>query len=212
MSNFELDDDYWHLCDELTVSQAAHLVIGVSPNLLETAGQEGLDMAPSDVVRYKSRLNASLTAIKRAILRGRIEGRVVAESDIDFDGKLVAAVEGTVDADASVVDVESLRGWLRTRGFKTGFFFSQDTDEPDYLDPLHPRYATKLAASVKAWLAVDDPKGKHPKQALIKWLREHSAEFDLSDDDGKPNEQGIEECAKVANWQPGGGAPKTPST
>jgi len=25
------------------------------------------------------------------------------------------------------------------------------------------------------------------------------------------NEQGIDECAKVANWQPGGGAPRTPA-
>jgi hypothetical protein len=51
--------------------------------------------------------------------------------------------------------------------------------------------------------------GKHPKGALSKWLREHAAELGLSDDDGKPNETGIEEVAKVANWQPGGGAPKT---
>lgn len=59
--------------------------------------------------------------------------------------------------------------------------------------------------------AVDDLKGKSPKQALSKWLREHAAEFGLSDEEGKPNETGIEEAAKVANWQPGGGAPKTPS-
>jgi hypothetical protein len=45
----------------------------------------------------------------------------------------------------------------------------------------------------------------------MKWLRENASEFGLSDDDGKPNETGIEETAKVANWQPGGGAPKTPS-
>jgi hypothetical protein len=44
----------------------------------------------------------------------------------------------------------------------------------------------------------------------MKWLREHAAEFGLTDDDGKPNETGIEEAAKVANWQPTGGAPKTP--
>ncbi|QBQ56110.1 hypothetical protein [Nitrosococcus wardiae] len=55
-----------------------------------------------------------------------------------------------------------------------------------------------------------DPNGKHPKQALAKWLREHAAEFCLTDDKGKLNEAGIQEAAKVANWQPGGGAPKTP--
>ena len=46
----------------------------------------------------------------------------------------------------------------------------------------------------------------------MKWLRENGADFGLSDEEGKPNELGIEECAKVANWQPGGGAPKTPGS
>jgi hypothetical protein len=52
--------------------------------------------------------------------------------------------------------------------------------------------------------------GKSPKQFLLKWLREHAVEFDLTSDDGIPNETGIDEAAKVANWQPGGGVPKTP--
>lgn len=87
----------------------------------------------------------------------------------------------------------------------------EHTTSADYLDPNHPRYAPKLAAAVRAWQAVTDAGGKHPKQALAKWLRENAAEFGMTDDGGKPNETGIEEAAKVANWQPGGGAPKTPS-
>ena len=89
-------------------------------------------------------------------------------------------------------------------------FFSEGVDAPDYLDKTNPRYPPKLAAAVRAWQAVTDPGGKHPKQALAKWLREHVVEFDLTDDEGRPNETGIDETAKVANWQPGGGAPKTP--
>jgi len=99
---------------------------------------------------------------------------------------------------------------LASRGFRTGFFFPNATDSPNFLDRGNPRYAPKLAAAVLAWQAVTDPCGKHPKQALMRWLREHAAEFGLTDDEGKPNETGIEEVAKVANWQPGGGAPKTP--
>jgi hypothetical protein len=34
-------------------------------------------------------------------------------------------------------------------------------------------------------------RGKTPKQALMKWLREHAREFGLTDDDGKPNETGM---------------------
>ena len=68
-------------------------------------------------------------------------------------------------------------------------------------------------AAVLAWRATENESaigGKSPKQALMKWLREHAADFGLTDEDGKPNETGIEEAAKVANWQPMGGAPKTP--
>lgn len=110
----------------------------------------------------------------------------------------------------TLVDVGSLREWLLSRGLRSGFFFPTATDAPDYLDPNHPRYPRKLAAAVRAWQSVTDAGGKHPKQALMKWLREHAAEFGLTDDEGKVNELGIEEAAKVANWQPGGGAPKTP--
>ena len=109
--------------------------------------------------------------------------------------------------------MEALRAWLRRRGLRSGFFFPEGSDAPDYLDKSHPRYAPKLAAAVQAWQATGSDaaiSGRSPKKALEKWLREHAAELGMSDEDGKFNETGIEEVAKVANWQPGGGAPKTP--
>ena len=133
--------------------------------------------------------------------------------EYDINGNQCGILENTIDPTSSRVEVESLRSWLVGRGFHTGFFFPTATGAPDYLDPDHPRYAPKLAAAVKAWLASCDEsatRGKSVKQSLVKWLRENAAEFGLSDDDGKPNDTGIEETAKVANWQPGGGAPKTP--
>ena len=57
-----------------------------------------------------------------------------------------------------------------------------------------------------------DTKGKTPKQALLKWLREHAAEYDLTDDEGNPQEKVIEELGKVANWKPEGGASSTPTS
>jgi hypothetical protein len=53
-------------------------------------------------------------------------------------------------------------------------------------------------------------KGKTVKQALDVWLRLHANEFGLTKEDGNPNEQGIQEVAKIANWDTKGGAPKTP--
>ena len=121
-------------------------------------------------------------------------------------------IEGTLDPSASTVMVESLRIWLQGRGFRSGFFFPDARDLPDYLDVGHAHYAPKLAAAVSAWLALADRPGnvgKSPKQLLLKWLREHASDYGLTDDEGNPNQQGIDDTAKVANWQPSGGAPKT---
>ncbi|MGA9855889.1 MAG: hypothetical protein WBR29_11505, partial [Gammaproteobacteria bacterium] len=123
------------------------------------------------------------------------------------------AIEDSINLGESWVAVESLRTWLSNRGIRSGFFFPIAIRTPDYLDQNNPRYAPKLAAAVRAWLETgenDSSKGKSAKQTLVRWLREHAAEYKLSDDEGKPNETGIEECAKVANWQEKGGAPKTP--
>ncbi|WP_273723727.1 hypothetical protein [Bartonella sp. AU18XJBT] len=53
--------------------------------------------------------------------------------------------------------------------------------------------------------------GKTVKGTLIKWLREHAVQYKLVDDDNLPRKKLIEELAAVANWEPTGGAPKTPA-
>jgi len=196
--------DLWRLCDELSVVQAALLIVGRDPG--------GVDMRVEGWASEKQPVGylAARTAIANALLAGTLEGSVVPELDTDFNGNHVGHIEGSLDAHQSKVDIKSLRRWLGARGLRTGFFFPEPTANTEYLDPNNPRYAQKLAAAVHAWEAVTVAGGKHPKQALIKWLREHAAEYGLSDEDGKPNETGIEEVAKVANWQPGGGAPRTP--
>lgn len=196
----ERDLDYWRLCEELTVYEAALLVAGRSPSKM------------GDVERKASRpsgYDAAKTAIRNALRAGKIKGTIEPEVEFDADGRREEIRDSV--ALSSRVEVAALKDWLVSRGFSTGFFFPARTEAPDYLDLANPRYAPKLAAAVRAWQAVTDPAGKHPKQALTKWLRENAAEFGLADDEGNPNETGIEEVAKVANWQPGGGAPRTPA-
>ncbi len=200
--------DYWRLCDQLDIVQATLLVCGHDPST-DQGYVEGwaFDRRPTGYEGAKA-------AISNALRKELIEGQFIPLFEHDIDGNQLAQIENSIDLTASRVEVESLRSWLAGRGFHTGFFFPKATGAPDYLDPDHPRYAPKLAAAVKAWLASSDEstiRGKSAKQALVKWLRENASEFGLSDDDGKPNETGIEETAKVANWQPSGGAPKTPS-
>ncbi len=196
--------DYWRLCDELSIIQAALLLVDCDPSSGDAYAENW------DMHKRPMGYEAAKTAITNAFRRGAIKGRLIPNYEYDINGNQCGEIEDSINLAESRVDVESLRGWLETRGIRTGFFFPTATDAPDYLDPKNPRYAPKLAAAVRAWQAVTDLAGKTPKQALAKWLREHAAEFGMTDDEGKPNETGIEEAAKVANWQPGGGAPKTP--
>lgn len=110
------------------------------------------------------------------------------------------------DWNLTTVEVKALREWLSARGITNGFFFPkarQATGLPDYLDKNHPRYAPGLAAAITAWLQYEPVPGKSAKMAIEQWLREHAAEYSLS-------ELAIKEYAKVANWDRAGGAPKTP--
>jgi hypothetical protein len=197
--------DHWRLCDELSVIQAALLMAGRDPSS-EADEVERMAKRPPGY-------EAAKTAISNALRRGAITGRLIPLYEHDTNENAWSAVEDSIDVSSSRVEVDSLRKWLASRGLKTGFFFPEERDFGDYLDPGHPRYAPKLAAAVQAWRAIEGESaisGKSPKQALMKWLREHAADFGLADEDGKPNETGIEEVAKVANWQLTGGAPKTP--
>jgi hypothetical protein len=186
-----------------------------------------VDCDPASIATYVERwepekrppgYEAAKTAISNAMRSGQIIGKIVPLSQSiwsPFDETHhEEAIEDSINVSESRLEVASLKSWLADRGFTAGFFFPRGAAAPDYLDSSHPRYAPKLAAAIQAWRATENESmsGRSPKQALVKWLREHASEFGLSDEDGKPNETGIEEAAKVANWQPGGGAPKTPAT
>lgn len=198
--------DYWRLCDELSVMQAALLIVSEDPSKNDYVENWDMDKRPTGY-------EAAKTAISNALRRGGIEGKLIPFYETDINGNFCGDIQDSINVKESRVDVESLRAWLRSRGIQSGFFFPTASDAPDYLNSNHPRYAPKLAAAVQAWLAVGDDAGKNGKSvksSLEKWLREHAANYKLSDDEGKPNETGINECAKVANWQDKGGAPKTP--
>jgi hypothetical protein len=203
--------DYWRLCDEFTVIQAALLLAGEDPaSTQHYIGDWEPDKRP---VGYE----AAKAAISNAVLSKKLAASIQLEQSYQTWDNIAQCMfhheGGEPDWGKTTVCLNDLRHWLGSRGLKTGFFFPDGEDKPDYLDPKHTRYAPKLAAAVNAWLALEDNtsvKGKSPKQALSRWLREHAAEYKLSDEEGKPNETGIEECAKVANWKDKGGAPKTP--
>jgi len=237
---FKQINHLWSLVDPLTVKQAAALIAGFDPNAVDVCGDYFKDvetgLTDSDGITW---VQTALAALANAIDAGKLKATVRHSAreygyadqiaDIECNEALFETGYGRTaeddealapdhscfykpfpDWNLTLVNRSDLTAWMESKGIRTGFFFPTATEAPDYLDPKNPRYATKLAAAVRAWQSVTDAGSKHPKQALMKWLRENAAQFGMTDAEGKPNETGIEEIAKVANWQPGGGAPKTP--
>lgn len=226
----------WHLVDILTVEQAAALIAGYDPSRVAICDMDNSDgelfqrgvvekQFPNLAAARAALINSvNGNGLKATIRRdARLQGwdefpnfgesmRALDEVEVTPDSNFNSGVIYCESPDwgQTTIKLVDLITWLLSRGVKTGFFFRDATEAPDYLDPKHPRYSLKLAAAVNAWQAVTDPAGKPPKQALLKWLRENAAKYSLTDDDGKTNETGIEEIAKVTNWLPGGGAPRTP--
>jgi len=196
-----LDDiDFWKLCDELTVVQAALLVVGEDPSPLE------IDIDRKTTSNQPRGYNAAKNAILSAIKNKLLKGELGCESD-DFSQEYVSP-------GISTVKVEDLKRWLRSKGFEKHFFFFPEGLDGEFLDEDHPRYSPKLAAAVKAWEALEDDellKSTTPKKAVQKWLRINAVEFNLCDSDGLLVESAIEEISKVVNWNQKGGAPSTPA-
>jgi hypothetical protein len=193
--------DHWRLCDELSVIQAALLIVGADPSGCESSSN-----------RPEVGYDAAKTALMNAIIGKRLRANVAYDSVEGEDGEWQ---RGGPDWHRTTIVVEDLRAWLKSRGIRTGFFFPEPQVDPDYLSNSHEDCSPKLAAAIQAWKVVSaDParrRGKTVKQALIIWLRQHANEYGLTKEDGNPNEKGIEEVAKVANWETTGGAPKAPT-
>lgn len=193
----------WKLHPYLPLADAAALLAGYDPS------QVGRCQNDTYFREWFPDYWPAVYAMTGAVLAGELD----ADRDKIAEFQSKNHNEKKIDVDPRLVRLKVIviREWLASKGHRAGFFFPDaKPSSSEYLDPLHPRYAPKLAAAVRAWEAVKEPVGKSPKQALIKWLRENGAAFGLTDEDGKPNETGIEECAKVANWVPSGGVAKTP--
>jgi hypothetical protein len=190
----------WKLADELNVYQIVLLIAGYDPSEFEADDYSGW---PNEV---KMEVSPYLNAIKNAARSKRFEFNASMYEGYNSDD---------INWDNSLINIESFTQWLHSRNFDDGFF-TRDAGELDRLSEVSSEYyAPKLAAAVRAWNEVtSDPaalNGKTPKKALEIWLRKHANEYGLTSKDGNPNELGIEEICKVANWKPSGGASPTPT-
>lgn len=193
MANLE----HWAKADALNIYQIALLLERINPAPLERLGYYGLPEQTRD------QTIVHVVNLKNAILMNNLRPAMpVFDSfhDLDFSLTLIGTAE--------------LKVWLWTRGLH-GTVFGTGTKTKLSPSDFSPFYAQKLDAAVAAWQAVtsepDRLRGKSPKQALEGWLTENAKEYGLLNRDGTPNRTGIEEIAKVANWNQKGGAPSTPT-
>ena len=134
--------DYWRLCDELSVVQAALLTVGEDPS----AHQDQIDEQFAGT--RPPGFDAAKAALINAIMGKRLVANVVHWGDIDGESDSHGP-----DWHGTTIMVEDLRTWLRSRGIKTGFFFPAEVG-PDYLSEVHPNYSAKLAAAIEARKAI----------------------------------------------------------
>ena len=83
--------DYWRLCDELSVVQAALLIVGCDPSS-NACHIEGVD-AEKTPFGYEG----AKTAISNALRRGAITGRVLPIYEYDINGNTCGVIEDSID-------------------------------------------------------------------------------------------------------------------
>lgn len=109
----------------------------------------------------------------------------------------------------TTVDVEDVRYWFAERGVHPPFFFPNGIAE-GFRNRQHPRYSPKLACAVAAWEAIEKPQpNKSVKQSLEAWVVSNGVNFGMGGDDNTVTQTAAGEVAKVANWNPKGGATPT---
>ena len=126
-----------------------------------------------------------------------------------YDHDSLVFLQDEPDWNRTMIDVEILKNWFKSKGFFPDFFFPQG-DPNSFMNKEHPRYSPKLACAVSAWRAVTAPaRNKTPKQTVEAWVTANGVNYGLANEEGVVPGAAIEEVSKVVNWQTKGGAART---
>lgn len=204
VDDYPAADPLWLLSPQVSVVEAALLMLGIEPQgISQYVEGWGDEKKPES---YLAARQAVVSAVQKEFVSGSINHPV-------FEN-----MNGSIETDhlrydyaESWVDLRELQIWLKERGYMSGFLYLPDQNQEGFRDPSHKRYSAKLAAAVEAWEKFDPNSTQRGtvKQRLTIWLRLNAARFGLTNEEGLPTETVIDDLAKVANWDTGGGAPKS---
>ena len=110
------DFDYWRLNDDLSIIEAALLVIGEDP------GKLAPDVEKHVAQNQPRGYMAARNGIAGGLRKGLITGNLMPLDDVDWNGNVVGEIHGSTDFAYSRVDVESLKQWLLNRGILSSLF------------------------------------------------------------------------------------------
>ncbi|WP_276965529.1 hypothetical protein [Metallibacterium scheffleri] len=188
----------WEHVDLLTLRQAACLLSDMEPPVRNR-------VLPANAA-------VMLEVLEQAVLLGSLSPFAAftwdnvewnAEQPDPIDTSLISP--HTRLADQTKIRAKNLAAWCDAKGITHPWAeaFARTQQPTQQLDS----YPAELRAAIEAFEAVrSDPKaqaGHSPKSAIAAWLKSNKP--DLS-------EGARDRIATVANWQPVGGAPKTPGT
>ncbi|MEM1086975.1 MAG: hypothetical protein AAGH90_04545 [Pseudomonadota bacterium] len=208
-----MDDGYyapstvlWLLAEELTVKQAAILLLNEDPEQFPYAeNPEREHHRPKGYIAAKQ-------VISSALRSGKVTGEVVWETErvmvTNYESEEVP-IEGQINANKSYVNMDSLKEWLASKNVTVEQFAGLAGTSEDFLDRDDPSYSPKLAATVAAWRHVKKNRihGVSVKQQLLEWLRGNSAKYWPDDASAKVTDTFVKEAARIANWDAEGGRP-----
>ena len=187
--------NHWRRADALTIREAACLLTGIDPSSFADRHK----LLPMDV-------NALATALARSVLAGRLPAFAVWTWDEQGELMPIEVVNisrHTHISDDTILLVNDLVNWCNGRNISHIWDLTESTLGPPIRDLSN--YPDELRAAIAAFEAVHaDPSAtakRTPKAALAAWLEVNRPELS-----GNARER----IATVANWQPAGGAPKTP--
>lgn len=186
--------DSWQHVEFLSIHDAACLLLGVEP------------------VERNRVLPHEVTAMQKALGQAVIVGRLPVyaafawqEDSLDGPEPITSHQIGphTHLADSSTVLVDDLIVWCEAKSIP--HLWGKRRKNPMEAVAQMPDCPAELHAAIEAFSAVYlSPAAtmtRSPKNALLAWLEQHKPEL---------SSNARERVATVANWQPTGGAPKTP--
>ena len=197
----------WLLAEELTIRQAALLLLNVDPEHYPLAEYPNSERdAP---VGYEAARQVLASALMANKVEGRKEWKTQTGVDYNSNEAYEDVLEGNLCADKATINMESLKAWLASKNVTVEQFAGLSDTSDDFLNRDDPTYSPKLAAAVAAWRHVrnNSVNGISIKQQLKNWLRDNSHRYWPDGIKPKVTDTYIKEAARLANWASEGGRP-----